>query len=155
MSSKKKELILANTNATAALARAIADLLEPGDVVALDGPLGAGKTFVAQRIAARLGVKEIVTSPTFLLIKEYNGRWPIYHIDAYRIPPSEQGFFLEEYFYGEGVSIVEWATRIVHILPKGTIYIKMEVLSNSSRLATIATQKPNVLPCITAWESTL
>lgn len=88
-------------------------LLRPGDVVLLDGPLGAGKTALTQGIGAGLGVAGAINSPTFTLLKEYMGRLPLYHFDLYRIEDPEELFTLgfEDYFGGDGVCVVEWADR--------------------------------------------
>ena len=104
----------------------VADSLKPGDVVALIGDLGTGKTTLTKYIAAALGVKETVTSPTFNIVKEYHsGRLPLYHFDVYRIGSSEDMFEIgcEEYFFGDGVSVIEWADLIEEILPENTTYI--------------------------------
>ena len=101
--------------ATEAFGRRLGSLLFPGAVVALIGPLGAGKTHLARAVAAGLGVPDprVVTSPTFVLIQEYAGRLPVYHFDAYRLRGesdlSELG--VHEYFEGDGVCLVEWADR--------------------------------------------
>jgi tRNA threonylcarbamoyladenosine biosynthesis protein TsaE len=88
-------------------------LLRPGDVVLLEGPLGAGKTALTQGIGAGLGVRETINSPTFTLLKEYTGRLPLFHFDLYRIEDPEELFALgfEDYFGGNGVCVVEWAER--------------------------------------------
>ena len=88
-------------------------LLQPGDVVLLEGPLGAGKTALTQGIGAGLSVRGAINSPTFTLLKEYEGRLPLYHFDLYRIEDPEELFALgfEDYFGGEGVCVVEWADR--------------------------------------------
>ena len=88
-------------------------LLQPGDVVLLDGPLGAGKTALTQGIGAALGIAGAINSPTFTLLKEYQGRLPLYHFDLYRIEDPEELFTLgfEDYFGGEGACVVEWADR--------------------------------------------
>lgn len=107
---------------------ALAKGLEPGDVVALTGPLGAGKTTLSKAIAKGLGVRETVTSPTFTIIKEYkDGRLPLYHFDVYRIMDEEEMYELgyEEYFYGEGVCLVEWADKIGELLPENSIHIEI------------------------------
>ena len=104
----------------------VADSLKPGNVVALIGDLGTGKTTLTKYIAAALGVKETVTSPTFNIVKEYHsGRLPLYHFDVYRIGSSEDMFEIgcEEYFFGDGVSVIEWADLIEEILPENTTYI--------------------------------
>ncbi|MDR1798065.1 MAG: tRNA (adenosine(37)-N6)-threonylcarbamoyltransferase complex ATPase subunit type 1 TsaE [Clostridiales Family XIII bacterium] len=102
--------------------------LPAGAVVALYGDLGAGKTTLAQAIACGLGVKEPVTSPTFTLIHEYGGgRLPLYHFDVYRLSDAsemdELGY--EEYFYGDGVCVVEWADRVEGLLPDGAVRIAL------------------------------
>lgn len=88
-------------------------LLQPGDVVLLEGALGAGKTALTQGIGAGLGVRGAINSPTFTLLKEYAGRLPLYHFDLYRIEDPEELFTLgfEDYFGGGGVCVVEWADR--------------------------------------------
>ena len=108
--------------------------LVPGGVVALVGELGAGKTTLAKAIASGLGVTEPVTSPTFTLVCEYtSGRLPLYHIDVYRLgradealPPediSEIGF--DEYLYGAGVAVVEWADRVEWLMPEGSLWLEL------------------------------
>ncbi|WP_127588474.1 tRNA (adenosine(37)-N6)-threonylcarbamoyltransferase complex ATPase subunit type 1 TsaE [Paenibacillus koleovorans] len=112
---------------TIRLAETVEAGLEAGAVLALDGDLGAGKTRFSQALAKSLGIPGIVNSPTFTIIKEYEGgRLPLYHMDVYRITLEEaDDLGLEEYFYGEGVTVVEWASRIEPILPteRLTIYI--------------------------------
>jgi len=94
-------------------------LLHAGDVVCLNGDLGTGKTRLAQGVACGMGVEEPVTSPTFTLINEYRGRLPLYHIDVYRLNDEQEMEDLgyEEYFYGDGVTLVEWADRVAGLLP--------------------------------------
>lgn len=98
----------------------IAQLLKPGDVICLNGDLGAGKTALTQGVARGLGVKEPVTSPTFTLINEYQGRLPLYHFDVYRLGGPEEMADLgyEEYFYGQGVCLIEWAQLVEDVLPE-------------------------------------
>lgn len=104
---------------TEALAAALAGQAFAGMVMALDGELGAGKTRFSQAFAKRVGVTDVVSSPTFTLIKEYEGeRYPFYHMDVYRLTSDEADELgLDEYFYGDGVTIVEWASRIADMLP--------------------------------------
>src|SRR5713101_2940980 len=103
-------------DATMALGRRLADLLFPGAVVALVGPLGAGKTHLVRAIAEGLGIADsrAVSSPTFVLIQEYNAPLPIYHFDAYRLRSPEEfaDLGVHEYFEGKGVCLVEWADRV-------------------------------------------
>ncbi len=98
---------------TQALGLALAALLRPGDVVLLVGELGTGKTCFAQGVARGLGIVEQVTSPTFTLMREYRGRIPLYHLDAYRLEGSEDLFAIgvDEYLEGDGALLVEWGDR--------------------------------------------
>lgn len=100
-------------------------LLSKGDVVCLTGDLGAGKTTLSKAIAKGLGVEEDVTSPTFTLIHEYMGRLPLYHFDVYRIRKVEEMEELgyEEYFYGDGVCLIEWASLIEELIPIEHLWI--------------------------------
>ena len=126
--------------ATEALGRRLADLLFPGAVVALVGPLGAGKTHLVRAIAEGLGVDpRAVSSPTFVLIQEYAGRLPVYHFDAYRLP-GESAFAelgVEEYFEGDGVCLIEWADRVVNCLPEEHLTITLSVTGETARRARI------------------
>lgn len=122
---------------TIELGKRIGKLLQVGDVVALIGRLGSGKTTLTQGLARGLGVKKrnYVTSPSFTLIKEYKGRIPIYHIDLYRIDNIKEIFNLgyEEYFYGEGVTIIEWAEKIRRLLPEEVLVINLETVDENRR----------------------
>lgn len=115
---------------TLALGRALAGKLKPGDVVALEGNLGAGKTVLVQGLAAGLGTdpKVPVTSPSYTLVHEYPGLVPLYHLDFYRLnqKASVLGLGLEEYFEGGGVTAVEWAEKFPELFPSATIWVKIE-----------------------------
>jgi len=104
---------------TITIGRELGKYLDPGDVVCLEGRLGAGKTHFAKGVALGLGVEDHVTSPTFTLINEYEGRLPFYHVDAYRLEDEEEAYELglEEYLYGNGVTLIEWPDRIKPVLP--------------------------------------
>lgn len=107
----------------------IGTLVKPGDIICLDGNLGVGKTVFTQGVAEGLGIKEPVCSPTFTLIQEYyEGRIPLYHFDVYRIdgPWDMDDLGYEEYFFGDGVCLVEWGNLIKEILPDNTVYITIE-----------------------------
>lgn len=93
--------------------------LKAGDVICLYGDLGAGKTAFVQGLAAGLGIGEHITSPTFTIVNEYEGRLPLYHFDVYRIADSDEMYEVgfDEYVYGEGVSVIEWPQLIEDILP--------------------------------------
>ncbi|MCH5585394.1 tRNA (adenosine(37)-N6)-threonylcarbamoyltransferase complex ATPase subunit type 1 TsaE [Shimazuella sp. AN120528] len=108
--------------------------LSKGAVIALSGELGAGKTTFSQGLAKGLGVEEYVDSPTFSILKVYEGRLPLYHMDVYRLEEdSVEELGLDEYLYGDGVSLVEWPSRIVSLLPKETIFIEIEALPTGDR----------------------
>ncbi|MBK5246107.1 MAG: tRNA (adenosine(37)-N6)-threonylcarbamoyltransferase complex ATPase subunit type 1 TsaE [Peptostreptococcaceae bacterium] len=103
--------------------------LKKGDVVALIGDLGTGKTTLTKYIGEGLGITEMVTSPTFTIIQEYySGKLPLYHFDVYRINDIEEMAELgyEEYFYGDGITIIEWADKIMEIIPEHAIVINIE-----------------------------
>lgn len=103
----------ASVERTHALGAALGALLTAGDVILLVGDLGAGKTALTQGIGAGLGVRGVINSPTFTILKEYVGRLPLYHFDLYRIDSPDEVFALgfEDYFEGDGVSVIEWAER--------------------------------------------
>ncbi len=99
--------------------RSFSKQLKAGDVMGLWGTLGSGKTTLIQGICQGLGVKQVVNSPTFTLINEYNGRLPVYHFDFYRLDPDQlTDLGLEEYFYGEGICLIEWPDIAESDLPK-------------------------------------
>lgn len=103
----------ASPEETRSLGVRLGQLLQPGDVILLQGNLGAGKTAFTQGVGAGLGVRETINSPTFTLLKEYMGRIPLHHFDLYRIEDAEELYALgfEDYFGGEGACVVEWAER--------------------------------------------
>lgn len=107
--------------------------LKAGDIVAIIGDLGAGKTTLTKSIAEGLGIKEMITSPTFTIVQEYHsGRVPLYHFDVYRIDDVEEMYELgyEEYFFGDGVSVVEWANKIMEIIPQNSVIIEIAYGTN-------------------------
>lgn len=113
-------MILASHEDTLNLGKAIGTVLKPGDILLLEGDLGAGKTTFTQGLAEGLGVDEFVNSPTFVIINEYfSGKLPLYHMDLYRLEDESQLYDLgvEEYFFGNGVSVVEWPEIAMSILP--------------------------------------
>ena len=114
---------------TAELGRKIGKALNPGHIICIDGNLGVGKTVFTQGVAEGLGITESVCSPTFTLVQEYHeGRIPLYHFDVYRIsgPWDMDDLGYEEYFYGDGVCMIEWGSMIDELLPANTIFIKIE-----------------------------
>ena len=110
------------------IAAKLAKWLEPGDLILLEGDLGAGKTTFTKGLATGLGIKRVIKSPTYTIIREYlDGRLPLYHMDVYRLEETGgMDLGLEEYFEGEGVSIVEWAKFIPEDLPTEYLQIKLQ-----------------------------
>ena len=121
---------------TIALAQKLAIYLKPGDVIILAGDLGAGKTTFAKGIANGLGVKRTVSSPTFTIVKEYEGEIPFYHMDAYRLENSDEDIGFSEYFNGNGVSVVEWAQFIETYLPADLLNINITYVDELTRKIT-------------------
>jgi tRNA threonylcarbamoyladenosine biosynthesis protein TsaE len=115
-------------DATRALAAALGPLLEPGDVVSLVGDLGAGKTAFAQGLAAGLGVDGPVTSPTFTIVQEYEGRLPVAHVDVYRLDTVQDLYDLgfDELIDDGRVTIVEWGDLIAQALPADRLVVRIE-----------------------------
>ena len=125
----ERTLHIASEKETEKLGEAIGRAAAPGTVIALIGDLGTGKTTLTKSIARGLGVIETVTSPTFNIIREYrSGRIPLFHFDVYRIGDPDEMFELgyEEYFYGDGVCVVEWADIIEELLPEDAVIIRID-----------------------------
>ena len=107
----------------------------PGMVICLNGELGSGKTVFTKAFASALGIEEAVTSPTFNIIKEYqSGELPLYHMDVYRLDGKVEELGLDEYFDGDGVTIIEWADMISEHLPKERLDIDIRVTGEDSRV---------------------
>lgn len=135
---------IADLAATEAFGRRLGELLFPGAVVALVGPLGAGKTHLARAIATGLGLTrpESVTSPTFVLIQEYPARLPVYHFDAYRLAGPEEFAALgsDEYLSGDGVCLIEWADKVRPCLPPEHLWVAIDVPNEHRRRFTVTAQ---------------
>lgn len=131
-----KTLSAAETRNLGAL---LGGLLQPGDVISLNGDLGAGKTCFAGGVARGLGIDERITSPTFTLINEYDGRLPLYHLDVYRLesPEELEDLGYEEYFYGTGVTLIEWAEQVEQYLPAERLDIFIEKHSGDDNIRVI------------------
>ena len=116
-----RNVIIRDETETKKFATDVAQTLKKGDVIALVGDLGTGKTTLSKYIAEALGITETITSPTFTIVQEYHsGRLPLYHFHVYRVDDIEEMYRIgyEEYFYGEGVCIVEWADIVEEIIPE-------------------------------------
>lgn len=132
-------LTSASPETTMEIGRRIGACLRKGDILALQGTLAAGKTTITKGIALGLGISEDVTSPTFTLISEYEGKIPLYHMDVYRLdsPESFIDLGVEELLYGNGVCVIEWSEKVMSELPGSTIVIKIEMISPSERSITV------------------
>lgn len=122
---------------TEAFGRRLGSLLFPGAVVALVGPLGAGKTHLVRAIAEGLGIAspDLVSSPTFVLIQEYAARLPIYHFDAYRLASARDfaDLGVHEYYDGDGVCLIEWADKVRDVLPAEYLEMQIAITGEESR----------------------
>lgn len=123
-----KEFKTFSQEETIEIGKALGRILNTGDIVCINGDLGTGKTVFTNGIAKSLGIKEHITSPTFTIVNEYSGRVPFYHFDVYRIADSEEMFEIgfEEYLYGEGIVVIEWADIIKDILPEEVIQVTIK-----------------------------
>ena len=122
---------------TRALGEKLAGRLRPGDVLLLEGDLGAGKSELTRGIAKGLGVTETVTSPSFTILNVYeSGRFPLYHFDWYRLESSEELYELgmDEYLGGDGAAVVEWPGRCPDAVPEGAVRIRMTAAGENERL---------------------
>ena len=135
-------LELSSLDQTEAFGKALGKVAEPGDVITLEGPLGAGKTALTQAIARGLEVdpRIYVTSPTFSLLHEYQGRIPLYHMDLYRLSGVDEieslGF--PEYFYSNGLTVIEWPERLNNLMPSVRLHIELAISGESSRTANLS-----------------
>lgn len=123
-----KTIYLDREEKTREIGTKLGELLFPGAVICLIGDLGAGKTTMTQSLAKSLGVDDYITSPTFTIVNEYEGRMPLYHFDVYRIGCSEEMYDIgfDEYIDSDGVCIIEWANIIEDILPDEYLHIELK-----------------------------
>jgi len=139
-----KKYITKSRDGTQRLGERFAKNLQPGDCVAMMGDLGSGKTTFVKGIATGLGVKNsrYVNSPSFVILKEYNSPIPLYHFDVFRLGSSSEldAIGYEEYFYGDGVCVIEWADKVKELLPKRHIEITIETIGDRSRRISIKTK---------------
>ncbi|WP_047979530.1 tRNA (adenosine(37)-N6)-threonylcarbamoyltransferase complex ATPase subunit type 1 TsaE [Ornithinibacillus contaminans] len=130
------QLIITTNTAeeTIAVAEKLANRLTPGDVITLEGDLGAGKTTFTKGIAKALGITRTLSSPTFTIVKEYEGKLPLYHMDVYRLEGSDEDIGFDEYFNGNGIAVVEWAQFIEDFLPEERLDITINYQDEQSRV---------------------
>lgn len=122
------KIYLENEEKTKEIGYKLGKLVEPGSVICLIGDLGVGKTTMTQSLAKALEVDDYITSPTFTIVNEYEGRLPLYHFDVYRIGCSEEMYDIgyDEYINSDGVCIIEWANLIEDILPDEYLYVELK-----------------------------
>ncbi|HEY8364845.1 MAG TPA: tRNA (adenosine(37)-N6)-threonylcarbamoyltransferase complex ATPase subunit type 1 TsaE [Haloplasmataceae bacterium] len=128
------EIKVTSENDTINVAYMLGKHLFPGSIITLEGELGVGKTTFTKGIAQALNIKQVINSPTFTIIKEYDGNLPLYHMDAYRIDDDNEDLGFEEYFYGNGICVIEWPQRIRSQIPQERLEINFYLIDNDIRL---------------------
>ena len=157
----ERNLVFADESATERAASLLGGQVQAGDVLALIGDLGAGKTSFTRGLARGMGVERLsdVCSPTFTIINEYPGPLPLYHIDLYRIGDEEEAWDLglEEYFFGKGVCAVEWFDRFPRLWPQQTVEIRLDFLDDTpeGRRITVHALSPRAVALAESWTSAL
>ena len=156
---REKTIVSSSPEETGALGVELSRQLEPGDLLAFIGDLGTGKTCMIQGVCKGLGVTGYVTSPTFILINEYAGRLdgrdiPVYHLDLYRLNTRAEleDLGVEEYFYGQGICLVEWAERAGELLPPRTWQVRLDYIAADQRRITLKPLIPAPRPFRTGQE---
>ncbi|MBD3274145.1 MAG: tRNA (adenosine(37)-N6)-threonylcarbamoyltransferase complex ATPase subunit type 1 TsaE [Candidatus Marinimicrobia bacterium] len=129
---------------TQQIASKLAQFIKPGDILAFYGDLASGKTTFIQGFGQQLNAREPINSPTFTLINEYNGDIPIYHFDCYRLTGPDELFDIgyEEYFYGDGVTVVEWAEKIEDVIPEDAFQLHFTHLFHEEESREITIECP-------------
>lgn len=139
------ELTFISTSAeeTIDFAKKLGNKLCPGDIIAFTGTLAAGKTTFTKGLAIALEINETITSPTFTIISEYEGKMPLYHIDAYRLESGDDFFNLgiDDILYGKGLTVIEWSENVQSEIPKSAIRISIEILDSEKRQIKISNWK--------------
>lgn len=129
----QKTILVYSAEDTIQLGKRIGKALKPKDVVLLIGDLSAGKTTLTKGIGLGLGVTKIINSPTFTIVKEYKGKYPLYHLDLYRLNGLNTDFDLEEFIEGDGVCVIEWPYQIKEILPDEYLQVEFTQIEETGR----------------------
>jgi len=129
----EKYRIIDGLSSMEAFAKQLSEFLFDGFVLCLDGDLGAGKTTFTKFLGKYMGIEDTINSPTFTIMKLYEGDRPLYHMDVYRLNGIGMDYELEEYIYGDGVSVIEWYHHIEEILPEERLEIEVEILDATKR----------------------
>lgn len=133
-----KKIRINNLNEMQEFAKKLVNKLYPGCIVTLSGDLGAGKTTLSKFIGKELGVQEVISSPTYTIMKEYtSGKMPLYHYDLYRIDKGMFDYDLEDYLYRQGVSLVEWPEKFLDILPEEKLELVITIVDENTREITL------------------
>jgi len=129
------EIISRSPEQTQQLGRTLGQLAKPGDVILLTGDLGAGKTCLTQGIAWGLDIDEFAASPSFTIIREHQGRLPLYHVDFYRLDRIDDIYDLglDDYLFGNGLCVIEWAEKGMELMPEERLLIEIEYISKNER----------------------
>lgn len=122
---------------TISLGRKIGEKLTPGTVLLLDGDLSAGKTTLTKGIGEALGIKRIINSPTFNIMKEYEGKYPLYHLDLYRLHGLNNDYEFFDYIDGNGVCVIEWPNQVPELLPKEYLKLNMKIIGTNREIELI------------------
>lgn len=133
----QKKFKVYSLDETKAFAKQLSPHLAPPDVITLEGDLGAGKTTFTQALAKELGIRRVVSSPTFTIMKQYEGHYAFNHLDVYRLAGSDEDLGWEEIFYGDAITVVEWAHLIEDDLPEERLEIKITREGETERLITL------------------
>lgn len=122
-----------NADETINLGKRIGSILNVGDVVLLDGDLSAGKTTLTKGIGEALGVKRVINSPTFTIVKDYSGNIRLYHLDLYRLNGLNNDFDLEEYIESDGVCVIEWPNQVSELIPDDYLKVELKRIDENKR----------------------
>ena len=132
-----REIIIDGLSEMEYFAKQLGNEVFPGFLLCLEGDLGAGKTTFTKFFGKEMGVEDIINSPTFTIMKIYDGDLELFHMDVYRLQGIGADYDLEEYIYGEGVCVIEWYKNIIESLPKEKLVIEIEIIDESKRLLKI------------------
>lgn len=141
------EIISGSVEQTQQLGKTLGALANAGDVILLVGELGAGKTCLAQGIAYGLDIDEYTASPSFTIVRQYRGRIPLYHFDFYRLEDMNDIYDLgvDDYIFGKGLCVIEWAERGMELMPDERLLVKMEYLAENERKLTFSASGPRYI----------
>jgi len=132
-----KEIIIEDINEMKSFACKVGELVFPGFLLCLEGDLGAGKTTFTKYLGEKMGFEDNINSPTFTILKIYDGDIPLYHMDVYRLMGIGMDYDLEEFIYGEGVCVIEWYKNIIESIPEEKLVIEIEIIDENKRLLKI------------------